>query len=272
VSERAAKTKRFDGKDNDRIVYVNAPGARRDERCAIIFAMAYHPPGPGYGHRPHPGGYGGAPGPYPPYGGGPPPRSGPNVALITLVVIVALVVLGGGGCLVCGVLATIGAASHDADAASPTLPVQTSPGDRTVDRTPIAVKLESALRNDGVPFDHVECPINPPTSGSFSCAVIPPNEGDPAELIVTNGANGMAYQLQEGFVILDGAKLASTFAGMARRMGSAQMTVPCFRGKIMKHADTSFTCEVHSGGAVVGYVTTNVMGRSGEVKMDYQQK
>jgi hypothetical protein len=164
----------------------------------------------------------------------------------------------------------IGAAADGADAASPTIPTPTAASDRTVDRTPIAVKLESALRNDGVPLDHVECPVNPPSSGSFSCAVIPTNEGDPAEVTVTNGPNGMAYELQKGFVILDGAKLASTFAGIAARMGSPQMTVPCFNGKIMKHADTSFTCEVQSRGAVVGYVTINVIDRSGEVKMDYQ--
>lgn len=121
-----------------------------------------------------------------------------------------------------------------------------------------------------MPLDHVECPVAPPSSGSFSCAIIPPNEGDPAEVTVTNGPNGMAYRLQEGFVILDGAKLASTFTGIAARMGSPQMAVPCFNGKFLKHADTSFTCEVRSGGAVVGHVTTDVIGGSGEVKMDYQ--
>jgi hypothetical protein len=208
--------------------------------------MQYPPPGYGYGPRPHPGGYGG------------PPRSGPNAAVIALIVIVALVVIGGGGCLVCGLFAGI-AATHDADA-----------GERTVDRTPTAMKLESALRSDGVPLDHVECPVNASTTGSFSCAVIPPNEGDPAEVTVTNGPGGMAYKLQEGFVILEGAKLASTFASIVARMGSPPMTVPCFRGKIMKHADTNFTCEVQSGGTLVGYVTTDVMGKSGEVKMDYQ--
>lgn len=233
--------------------------------------MQYPPPGPGYGH-PQPGGYG-PQGPYypPPYGGGPPPppKSSSNVAVIAIVVIVAFVVMAGGGCLVCGMLATVGAVASSGDAASPPLGTATSEGDPTVGRTPLAIKLESALRNDGIPFDHVECPLAPPSTGSFSCAVLPPNEGDPAEVTVTNGPSGMSYKLQEGFVILDGAKLAATFAGIATRVGSPRMTVPCFRGKIMKHADTSFTCEVQNGGAVVGHVTTNVIGRSGEVKMDY---
>lgn len=160
----------------------------------------------------------------------------------------------------------MGAATHDTDAAS----APTAESDRTIDRTPIAVKLETALRNDGVPLDHVECPVTPPSSGSFSCAVVPPNEGDPAEVTVTSGPSGMAYRLQEGFVILDGGRLTSTFTGIAARMGSPQLTVPCFHGKIMKHADTSFTCDVQSKGVAVGYVTTHVIGRSGEVKMDYQ--
>jgi hypothetical protein len=188
--------------------------------------------------------------------------------VIALVVIVALVVIGGGGCLVCGMLA--GIVGADADGGDATSPAPTTAGERTLDRTPIAVKLEAALRNDGVPLDHVECPINAPSSGSFSCAVLPPNEGDPAEVTVTNGPKGMAYKLQEGFVILEGAKLASSFAGIAARMRSPTMTVPCFTGKILKHADTNFTCEVERGGSVVGHVTTNVIGKSGEVKMDYE--
>ena len=100
--------------------------------------------------------------------------------------------------------------------------------------------------------------------------MIPPNEGDPAEVTVTNGPAGMSYKLQEGFVILDGARLASTFSGMVTRMGSPKLTAPCFRGKILKRADTSFTCDVQSGDAVVGYVTTHVTGRSGDVTMDYE--
>lgn len=238
--------------------------------------MHYPPQGPGYGPPYHPpgygpGGYGGPQGPYGPYGGGPPPRkSGTNGAVIALVVIVALVVMGAGGCLVCGMIAGLSASSDGADASTKADPSPTAQGESTIDRTPLAIKLESALRNDGVPLDHIECPIAPPTSGSFTCAVLPSNEGDPAEVTVTNGPNGMSYELQDGFVILDGTKLATTFAGMATRMGSRAMTVPCFQGKILKHADTNFTCEVRSGGAVVGYVTTNVIGRSGEVKMDYE--
>ncbi|AKU99443.1 hypothetical protein AKJ09_06107 [Labilithrix luteola] len=239
--------------------------------------MHYPPQGPGYAPPRPPaygaGGYGGPQGPYGSYGGGPPPRrSGPSGAAIALVVIVVIVVIGGAGCLVCGMLASMGAATHGADAASPTIATPTAESDRTVDRTPIAVKLETALRSDGVPLDHVECPITPPSSGSFSRAVVPPNEGDPAEVTVTNGPSGMEYRLQEGFVILEGGKLASTFTGIAARMGSPQLTVPCFHGKIMKHADTSFTCEVQSKGVGVGHVTTHVIGGSGEVKMDYQPK
>ncbi|MBX3202622.1 MAG: hypothetical protein KF850_26410 [Labilithrix sp.] len=100
--------------------------------------------------------------------------------------------------------------------------------------------------------------------------MIPPNEGDPAEVTVTNGPTGMSYKLQEGFVIRDGARLASMFSGMVARMGSPKLTAPCFRGKLLKRADASFTCDVQSGDAVVGYVTTHVTGRSGDVKMDYQ--
>lgn len=235
----------------------------------IAITMQAPPRGPGYGPPSPHGPYGGPAVPYGPYGHPPPPKRGPNVAVIVLVVVVAFVVIGGGGCLVCGMLA-IGATAHGADAASPDPTAPAVAGERTIERTAIAVKLESALRNDGVPFDHVECPVAPPSSGTFSCAVIPANEGDPAEVTVTNGPREMAYALQEGFVILDGAKLASTFTGVARRAGSPAMTTPCFRGKILKHADTTFTCEVRSGGAVVGHVTTRVVGRSGDVKMDYE--
>lgn len=189
------------------------------------------------------------------------------MAIVLLVVLVAIAVIGGGGCLVC-----MGIAAHVAegkDAAAPTGPTAEN-GESTMGRTPVALQLETALRKDGVPLDHVECPLAPPSPNSFACAVLPPNEGDPAEVMVTNGPNGMGYKLQEGFVILDGAKLASTFAGIAARTSTPQMNVPCFKDKILKHADTNFTCEVQNKGAVVGYVTTNVVGGTGDVKMDYK--
>lgn len=221
-----------------------------------------HPPsGPGYGGRPH-GSYG-APSPYGhgpqgPYGNGPPPRkSGSNTVILVVVVVALLFMVGGGGCLAIVLLASRAAGDGAA----------TSADEPTTDGTPLAKKLEAALRNDGVPLDHVECPKNPPSPRSFSCAVLPSGVGDPAEVTVNNGASGMSYELQKGFVILDGAKLAATFASLGR--DSRGLTVPCFRGKIMKHADTSMTCEVQRDGADVGFVTTQVIGASGDVKMDY---
>lgn len=231
-----------------------------------------HPPphGSGYGPPPQapgygPPGYGPPQPPYGPYGSPPPQKSGPSGLVIAILVIVVLLVLAGGGCLVLTLVAVSASSSSSAETEPST---STEPaGESTVDRTPLAIQLEGALRKDGVPFDHVECPLNPPSSGAFSCAVLPAGVGDPAELTVTRGANGMAYKLQEGFVILDGAKLASTFAGIA---GLRALTVPCFKGKILKHADTDFTCDVQSAGAVVGHVTTSVIGQAGDVKMDYE--
>lgn len=211
--------------------------------------------------QPPPHGYhGGYPQPPypPPYGGGgftpPPPKSGPSVAVIVLIVVVALLVVGGGGCLVCAVIV-----AKSADKGEPTSP------ESTLDRSPLSRQLDTALRKDGIPFDHVECPVTPPRTGSFSCAVLPSENGDPAEVIVTMGATGMAYKLQEGFVILEGPKLAALFATQQPRL-----TAPCFRTpKIMKHVDSAFTCEAMQNGTVTGLVTTTVLTRTGQVKLDY---
>lgn len=238
--------------------------------------MQYPPPGRGYGGPPGPGGYGGPPNPYAPYGGPPmpPANKGPNVAVIVLVVLAVLLALGGASCLVCVGLAGMQSTSDGSGTIAPERTTGTgsppSGGARTIDRTPLAQKLEQALAGDRIPFDHVECPTSPPTTGTFSCAVLPSGVGDPAEVTVTIDARGMRYALQDGFVLLEGAKLASTFVGIAAKTGASRPTVPCFQGTIMKHVETSFSCEVMDGARTAGWVTTTVLSKSGDVKMDYE--
>jgi hypothetical protein len=179
-----------------------------------------------------------------------------------LLAIVGALILFGGGCAVCVMLAGSADIANGSDAS--TAPPLGGPG-----QTALAKKLEEALKADKIPVEHVECPPNPPASGRFSCTVVTTTNGDPAEVDVTLGSTGMSYQLQEGFVVLEGAKLATTFAGIAP-YGSARRTVPCFHGSIMKHVDSSFSCDVMDGSVVVGQVTTTVVNKTGQVKMSYQ--
>lgn len=180
--------------------------------------------------------------------------------MIVLIVVVVMLVLGGGGCLVCAVIVAKSADAADAG--------ETETPTSTIGRSPLALQLEGALRKEGIPFDHVECPLTTPRTGAFSCAVLPTENGDPAEVNVTMNATGMAYKLQEGFVVLEGPKLAALLA--AQRPG---ITAPCFRApKIMKHVGSAFTCDAMANGTVAGLVTTTVLTKTGQVKLDYASR
>jgi len=167
---------------------------------------------------PHGHGYG--------YGGPPPPRSSSNnVLVIVLVIVVVLLVLGGGSCLLC-----VGLAAVADDPASGPATSSTSGSANGLERTPLAVQLEGAMKGTKVPVQQVLCPKEPP-QGTFKCELVT-TSGDRADVDVTPGPTGLAYDVP-GMAFLEGTKLESTFRGIVASI-NPRLRVPCFTGVLMK--------------------------------------
>jgi hypothetical protein len=176
-----------------------------------------------------------------------------------LAIIGALLVIGGGACVLCVGLAAV-ASDQDASASTP------SP-DGDLGRTPVAVKLEEALRATKVPVGEVLCPKEAPSQGTFKC-MLETTQGDHAEIVVTIGPKGLSYDVADT-AFLDGAKLETTFRGIVATI-NPRLRAPCLTGTLMKHVGTDFTCPVVDGATPAGTLTVSVLDKSGQVKMSYE--
>ncbi|MBX3252316.1 MAG: hypothetical protein KF901_34400, partial [Myxococcales bacterium] len=128
-------------------------------------------------------------------------------------------------------------------------------------------KLEEALRANKVPVGRVLCPKTPPAQGSFTCA-LETTQGDRADLVVTVGPQGLAYDAPD-VAFLDGAKLEATFRGIVAAK-NPRLRAPCLTGTLMKKVGAAFTCPVFDGSTEAGVLTVSVLDKSGQVKMVYE--
>lgn len=228
--------------------------------------MQYPPQGP---HAPYGHGYGGPPR-YPGHPGGGPPRQGSNVVVIVVAVIAAVLVVGGASCLLLvglGAGAAIAADEQGTPAIAPAAGTNGEPSSGELDRTPVAQKLEEALRANKVPVQQVLCPKAPPPQGTFACS-LETTQGDRAEIAVTVGPNGLAYDVPN-VAFLDGAKLEGTFRGIVAAI-NPRLRAPCLTGTLMKQVGVDFTCPVFDGATSAGELTVSVIDKSGQVKMSYE--